>query len=111
MAAAPMPSSSLLRKKMDVDPDTAKRNAAMAPTMAPPVINHRGSMVSEATPIGIEANNSAAKDTALSVPTNPALRWAPWLLRLARHSPMRMPLVPLAILNRACAEITQERLA
>jgi hypothetical protein len=74
MAAAPMPSNNLLRKKMDVDPDAAKRNAASAPATAPPVINHRGCVASEATPIGIEANNSAAKETALSVPTNPALR-------------------------------------
>ena len=74
MAAAPTPSSNLLRKKMDVDPDRAKTNAASAPTTAPPVINPRGSRTSEATPIGIEANNSPPKETALSMPTNPALR-------------------------------------
>ena len=74
MAAAPTPSSNLLRKKIDVDPDIAKTNTASAPTTAPPVINHRGSKTSEAMPIGIEANNSAPKETALSMPTNPALR-------------------------------------
>lgn len=68
-----LPASSLLRKKMK-NPNTAKRNTAIAPTTAPPVISNLGCIASHARPIGMEANNSAAKETALSVSTRPALR-------------------------------------
>ncbi len=60
--------------EIKVAPDTANKNAAIALESAPAVINHRGCTVSGGPPIDIEAINSAANDTALSVSSNPTPR-------------------------------------
>jgi hypothetical protein len=84
MAAALRPSSILLVKKIEDLPVRPKSSVANAPVKAPPVISRRGLSASDASPMGIDASNSAVNDTALRTPTKATLLRAPPLSSTAR---------------------------